>query len=81
MDIADILRIKTTVSMAELKRNPKKIIGNADDLPMAILNSNKPKAYLLSAKAYEVILDFIDDASLIKTIKARRGGKTIKVKI
>jgi hypothetical protein len=39
MNIADILRIKTTVSMAELKRNPKKIIGKADDLPMAILNS------------------------------------------
>ena len=48
---------------------------------MVILNSNKPKAYLLSAKAYEVVLDFIDDASLIKSIKARRGGKTIKVKI
>lgn len=81
MNIADILRIKTTVSMAELKRNPNKIISNADALPMVILNSNKPKAYLLSARAYEVVLDFIDDVSLIKTIKARRSGKTIKIKI
>lgn len=81
MNIADILRVKTTVSIAELKRNPNKIIGAADTLPMAILNRNKPKAYLLSAKGYEAVIDFIDDASLTKTIEARRGGKTIKVKI
>lgn len=81
MSIEDILRIKTIVSTAELKRNLNKIIGNADALPMAILNRNKPKAYLLSAKEYETVLNFIDDASLIKTIKARRGGKTIKVKV
>jgi len=81
MSIEDILRIKTIVSMAELKRNPSKIIGNADALPVAILNRNKPKAYLLSAKEYEAVLNFINNASLIKTIKARRGGKTIKVRV
>lgn len=81
MNITDILRIKTTVSMAELKQDTNKIIGNADALPIAILSRNKPKAYLLSAKGYGAVLDFIDDASLIKTIKARKSGKTIKVKI
>jgi antitoxin StbD len=81
MSIEDILRIKTIVSTTELMCNLNNIIGNADALPMAILNRNKPKAYLLSAKEYETVLNFINDASLIKTINTRRGGKTIKVKV
>jgi antitoxin StbD len=48
---------------------------------VAVLNHNKPEAYLLSAKAYEALLDLVDDISLIKTIKARSGGKTVKVKL
>jgi len=35
----------------------------------------------LSAKAYEALLDLIDDVSLIKTIQARKGGKSVKVKL
>ena len=81
MNISDILHIKTTVSMTELSRNPGEIIKIAENLPVVILNRNKPKAYLFPAKAYEVLLDLIDDASLIKRIKARKGGKTINIKI
>jgi antitoxin StbD len=36
---------------------------------------------LLSAKAYEALLELIDDLTLIKTIKDRKGGKTVKVKL
>jgi antitoxin StbD len=53
----------------------------AGDLPVAVLNHNKPEAYLLSAKAYEALLDLIDDLTLMKTIKERKGGKTVKVKL
>jgi antitoxin StbD len=81
MNIADILNIKTTVSMTELRRNLSKIIQIAEDHPVVVLGRNKPELYLLSPMAYEALLDWIDDASLIRTIKSRRGGKTIKVKI
>ena len=50
-------------------------------MPVAILNHNRAEAYLLSAKAYEKLLDLLDDVSLIKTIQSRRGGKTVKVNI
>ena len=48
---------------------------------MAVLNHNKPEAYLLSAKAYEHLLDQIDDIALIKIIEKRRGGKTVRVRL
>ena len=48
-------------------------------MPIAVLNHNKPAAYLLSAKAYEALLDRLDDAELVKIVKNRQGGKTVKV--
>jgi antitoxin StbD len=67
--------------MTDLRRNPSKILDDANDMPVAILNHNRAEAYLLSAKAYEKLLDLLDDVSLIKTIQSRRGGKTVKVNI
>ena len=81
MNIADILQIKTTFSMTELRRNPRNIIRTTEVLPVVILNRSKPEFYIFSTKTYEALLDWIDDASLIETVKARRGGKTIKVKL
>jgi antitoxin StbD len=81
MSLTQTIHAKTTVSMTDLRRNPSKILEIAGDLPVAVLNHNKAEAYLLSAKAYEALLDLIDDVSLIKTIQARKGGKSVKVKL
>jgi len=48
---------------------------------VAILNHNKPEAYLLSAKAYENMLDALDDLELIGIVEKRRGGKTVRIKL
>ena len=81
MSLTQTIHAKTTVSMTDLRRNPSKIMEIAGDLPVAVLNHNKPEAYLLSAKAYEALLDLIDDLTLVKTIKERKGGKPVKVKL
>ncbi len=81
MPITQTIYAKTTVSMTDLRRNPSKIIEVAGDSPIAVLNHNRAEAYLLSAKAYEKLLDQLDDAKLMKTIKSRRGGKTVRVRL
>ena len=81
MSLTQTIHAKNTVSMTDLRSNPSKIMEIAGDLPVAVLNHNKPEAYLLSAKAYEALLELIDDVSLIKTIQARKGGKKVKVKL
>jgi antitoxin StbD len=48
---------------------------------VAILNHNRPTAYLISATAYEEILEKLEEAALTKIVKARAGGQTIKVKL
>ena len=46
-----------------------------------MLNHNKPEAYLLTAKAYEKLLDAVDDLVLLKIFEKRHSGKTIRVNI
>jgi antitoxin StbD len=81
MSITQSIFARTTVSMTDLRRNPSGILADAGDSPIAVLNHNKPAAYLLSAKAYEALLEKLDDAQLAKIVQQRRGGKTVKVKL
>ena len=48
----DTIYSNMTVSVTELKRNFAEIIREADDSPVAILNHNRPEAYLLPAAHY-----------------------------
>jgi len=81
MSITQSIYARTTVSMTDLRRNPSGILEVAGDMPIAVLNHNKPAAYLLSAKAYEALLDRPDDAELLKIVKKRQDGKAVKVKL
>lgn len=81
MSVTQSIYASATVSMTELRRNPSGILEDAGDMPVAVLNHNKPAAYLLSAKAYEALLDRLDDAELTKLVRQREGGKRVKVKL
>ena len=72
----------TTVSVNDLKKmTPKQILQQSGGNPVAILNQNKPEAYLLSAKYYEEILEILDDIVLEKFVKNRLRGKTVRVNL
>ena len=81
MTVTHTIHARTTVSMTDLRRNPSGILEDAGDMPVAVLNHNKPTAYLLSAKAYETLLERLEDAELTQVVKQRQGGKRVKVKL
>ena len=68
-------------SISELKKNPSAVIEAAEGAPVAILNRNKPAAYLVPAKAWEEIMDRLEDAELAEIVRARTGQKRIRVKL
>lgn len=72
---------KSTISISDLRKNISSIIQDAGDAPVAVLNHNKPAAYILSAKAYEALLERLDDANLTELAKKRMGGKRVKVNL
>lgn len=70
-----------TVSLAELKENFSKVIALAEDDPVAVLNHNKPEAYLLSAAHYERLVELLEDLEDAKVVRARLDGPFVDVDI
>lgn len=62
-----------SVSISELKKNPSALLSKASGSPIAILNHNKPAAYLIPAETYEALMDMIDDYELAKIVDERRN--------
>ncbi len=81
MTITQTIFARNTVSMTDLRRNPSEVIEVAKPSPVAVLNHNKPAAYLILAADYEEMLEQIEDAALTKIVKAPAGGKSVKVKL
>ena len=71
----------TSVSVTELKRNPSAVIDAAEGAAVAILNHNKPTAYLIPAKAFEALMDRLEDIELAEIVRQRRGQKRVRVKL
>jgi len=69
----------TTVSISELKKNPSDIIRRSQGAPVAILNHNRPTAYLVPAEAFESMMEQLDDQYLVRLAKERQQERSIKV--
>ena len=68
-----------SVSVTELKRNFAGVLATAKETPVAVLNHNKPAAYLLSAKHYESILNALEDMEDKRLVEERSTGPFIEM--
>jgi len=70
-----------SASISELKKNPSAIIHNSGGETVAILNHNKPEAYLVSAETYERMLDLLEDLELGQIVRERMKDKDKAVEV
>ena len=70
-----------SASISELKKNPSALIEQSDGEPIAILNHNKPTAYLIPAETYELLLERIEDYQLGLLVKDRQNEKLDAVEV
>ena len=70
-----------TVSISDLKKNPSDVIKRSHGAPVAILNDNRPTAYLVPAAAFEAIMEQLDDQFLIQLVKDRQQERSVKVSL
>lgn len=70
-----------TASVSELKKNPSRLLEISGGEPIAILNHNKPTAYLVPASAYEEMLDRLEDAELVEIVKSRKNEKAEAIEV
>jgi antitoxin StbD len=79
--MAHTLLAETTASVSELKRNPMGTVAAGDGFPVAILNRNEPAFYCVPAKAYEALMNRLEDLELNAIADARHGQAEIEVSL
>ncbi|MGU1495542.1 type II toxin-antitoxin system Phd/YefM family antitoxin [Pseudomonas aeruginosa] len=72
---------KAAVNIAELKKNPSRVLADAAGASVALLDQNHVVAYLVPAGLYEQILERLDDFDLAALAKARAAEKSIQVSL
>lgn len=70
---------EVTASISELKRNPMGTVAAGEGFPVAILNHNEPAFYCVPAKAFEAMMERLEDIELNAIADARRDEPRIKV--
>ncbi len=70
---------QVTASVSELKRNPMGTVAAGDGAPVAILNRNEPAFYCIPAKAYEALLERLDDIEMNDLADARADESVHRV--
>jgi antitoxin StbD len=59
------------VGISELKKNPAAVIRAAQEQQVAILNRNKPVAYVISPEVWEYLCDLHEDAMDAELVSER----------
>lgn len=71
----------SSISISELKKNPSRVITQSEGAPVAILNHNKPSAYLVPAAAFEAMMEYLDDLELVRLVKERADEPSFEVSL
>ncbi len=79
--MSHLILADTTASVSELKKNPMGTVAAGEGFPVAILNRNAPAFYCVPARAYEALMDKLEDLELNAIANARAGQRVIKVKL
>jgi len=80
-EMTHIVLAQTTASVSELKKNPMGTVAAGEGFPVAILNRNEPAFYCVPAKAWEALMDRLDDLELnaLADIRLNDGQAIVKV--
>ncbi len=70
-----------SASISELKRNPSQLIAESEGEVVAILNHNKPTAYLVPADTYEKMTEILEDIELARIVQEREATKDQAVEV
>ena len=79
--MSNTILAETTASVSELKKNPMGTVAAGEGFPVAILNRNAPAFYCVPAKAYEALMNKLEDMELNAIADSRKGQRVVKVKL
>ena len=81
MSITHPILADVSAGISELKKNPMAVVQQGDGAPVAILNRNEPIFYAIPAKAFELLMDKLEDMELASIVEARKDQPEFEVNI
>jgi antitoxin StbD len=81
--VAHLVLIETAVSISDHKKNPMAIVAAGEGMAVAVLNRNEPAFYGVPARAYDNLMDLVDDLELGRLADARKsdGQEPVQVSL
>ena len=79
--MSNLILTQTTASVSELKKNPMGTVAAGEGFPVAILNRNTPAFYCVPAKAYEALLNKLEDLELNALADSRKDQAVVRVRL
>ena len=77
--MASLILTDTIASVSELKKNPMGTVAAGHGEAVAILNRNEPAFYCVPARAYEELMERLEDLELNAIADARKDEVAIRV--
>jgi len=71
----------TTASISELRQTPSALLLEAAGAPIAILDQDRPTAYLICAETFEWMMEQIDDEELLQIARERQSQKSEAIEV
>ena len=81
MSITHPILADVSAGISELKKNPMAVVRQGDGAPVAILNRNETVFYAIPAKAFELLMDKLEDMELASIVEVRKDQPEIEVNI
>ena len=76
-----VLMSDRSVSVTELKKSPAAVLRQAEGRAVAVLNHNRPEAYLVPAALYQRMVEMLEDQEDAKLVLERRQEPAIEVSV
>jgi len=80
-DPVELILADLCVGISELKKNPAAVIAAAREQQVAILNRNKPVAYVISPQVWEHICDVFEDLKDGEVVHERLAERDEAIKV
>ena len=79
--MSNLILSPITASVSELTKNPMGTVAAGEGSAVVILNRNVPAFYCVPARAYEALMERLEDLELNALADARKTQKVIRVRL
>lgn len=77
----DMIYADHSISMSEFKKNPAQVLRTAGEMPVAVLNHNRPAFYMITPRLFEALVDELSDRDLLELVRHRLARKDTAIEV